>query len=121
MENWRSAKARFPKYGDMAKAYAGAGETGFKILMSHDPSHWDGEISHKYGDIDLNLLAGAYARNAIWSGDSLAKMDPVQYVYKQWAGFIPDRGSKNYTLTVSSVLSDILDGLEFCRKSPYLN
>ncbi len=40
IENW-SNKARFPKYGDMAKAYAGTEKYQFKLLISHDPSHWD--------------------------------------------------------------------------------
>src|ERR1043166_1187149 len=40
VQNW-SSKVRFPKYGDMAKAYAGSEKYPFKILMSHDPSHWD--------------------------------------------------------------------------------
>ena len=39
IENW-SAKARFPKHGNLAKAYVGTGEASVKLLLSHDPSHW---------------------------------------------------------------------------------
>ena len=56
IENW-SAKARFPKYGDLKKAYEGAEAYPFKILMSHDPSHWEAEVRKSYPDIDL-MLAG---------------------------------------------------------------
>ena len=41
VENW-SAKGNFPKYGQLQKAYSGSEQLPFKILMSHDPSHWDG-------------------------------------------------------------------------------
>ncbi|HRH60211.1 MAG TPA: metallophosphoesterase, partial [Chitinophagaceae bacterium] len=40
IENW-SASSRFPKYGKMHEAYPGTEKYPFKILMSHDPSHWD--------------------------------------------------------------------------------
>ena len=56
IENW-SSKARFPKYGDMAKAYAGTEKYPFKILISHDPSHWDAQVLPHYSDIDLMLAA----------------------------------------------------------------
>ncbi|MGH2647170.1 MAG: metallophosphoesterase, partial [Ginsengibacter sp.] len=48
IQNW-SAKARFPKYGNMAKAYAGTEKYPFKILISHDPSHWDAQVRQQYG------------------------------------------------------------------------
>jgi predicted MPP superfamily phosphohydrolase len=54
IENW-SSKARFPKYGKLDVAYSGAEKYPFKILMSHDPSHWDAEVRPKYPDIDLVL------------------------------------------------------------------
>src|SRR5207245_1467079 len=42
IENW-SAKSRFTSYGDLTKAYEGTATYPFKILMSHDPSHWKAE------------------------------------------------------------------------------
>ena len=54
VENW-SAKASFKKYGDLKKAYEGASSYPFKILMSHDPSHWDAQVRKLYKDIDLTL------------------------------------------------------------------
>ncbi|MES1223990.1 MAG: metallophosphoesterase, partial [Bacteroidota bacterium] len=54
IENW-GAKARFPKYGDLKKAYEGADAYPFKILMSHDPSHWEAQVQPQYADVDLTL------------------------------------------------------------------
>lgn len=84
IENW-GAKARFPKYGKMDLAYQGTEEAAVKILLSHDPSHWDAEVIPKYKDIDL-MLAGH--THGMQFGIEIAgiKWSPIQYMYKQWAG-----------------------------------
>ncbi|MDP4130797.1 MAG: metallophosphoesterase [Bacteroidota bacterium] len=84
IENW-SAKKRFPKYGKMGEAYPGTEKYPFKILMSHDPSHWDAEVRPKYGDIDLTLAGHTHGMQF---GVEIPgfKWSPVQYVYKEWAG-----------------------------------
>jgi uncharacterized protein len=84
IENW-SAKARFPKYGKLEKAYAGTEAIPFKLLLSHDPSHWDAEVRTKYPDIDLMLSGHTHGMQF---GVELPwfKWSPVQYVYQQWAG-----------------------------------
>ncbi len=94
VENW-SAKARFPKYGKLAEAYAGSENVPFKILMSHDPSHWDGEVRPQFSDIDL-MLAGH--THGMQFGVELPwlKWSPVQYVYKQWAGLYEEKHQKLY-------------------------
>ncbi len=94
IENW-SAKARFPKYGDLKKAYAGAADYPFKILMSHDPSHWDAQVRPDYADIDL-MLAGH--THGMQFGVEIPgfKWSPVQYVYKQWAGLYETERQKLY-------------------------
>ncbi len=94
VQNW-SAKARFPKYGNMEKTYAGSATHPFKILMSHDPSHWDGEIRTKYPDIDLMLSGHTHGMQF---GVELPgfKWSPVQYVYEQWAGLYEKDAQKLY-------------------------
>ncbi|HEY0040774.1 MAG TPA: metallophosphoesterase [Flavisolibacter sp.] len=84
IQNW-SALGNFPKYGSLSKAYAGAEKYPFKILMSHDPTHWDAEVRPKFSDIDLTLSGhthgfqfGVEIPGFRWS--------PVQYVYNQWGG-----------------------------------
>lgn len=85
IENW-SAKPQFPKYGDMAKAYADIpADTSVKILLSHDPSHWDAEVLTKYTDVDL-MLAGHTHGMQFGVEIPGIKWSPVKYVYKKWAG-----------------------------------
>lgn len=84
VENW-SAKARFPKYGDLKKAYAGTENIPFKILLSHDPSHWDAQVLPDYPDIDL-MLAGHTHGMQFGIEIPGIKWSPVQYAYKEWAG-----------------------------------
>jgi predicted MPP superfamily phosphohydrolase len=94
IENW-SAKGSFPKYGKMEQAYRGAENYPFKILMSHDPSHWEAEVIPKYPDVDL-MLAGH--THGMQFGVEIPgfKWSPVQYVYKQWAGLYESGRQKLY-------------------------
>ena len=84
VENWGN-RAGFPKYGKLYKAHQGTEPYPFKVLLSHDPSHWDGEVNQKYKDIDLMLSGHTHGMQF---GVNLPhfKWSPVQYVYKQWAG-----------------------------------
>ena len=84
IENW-GAKAGFPKYGRMDLAYPGTEKYSFKLLMSHDPSHWDAEVRPKYGDIDL-MLSGHTHGMQFGIETPWFHWSPVQWVYKQWAG-----------------------------------
>jgi predicted MPP superfamily phosphohydrolase len=94
VENW-SAKARFPKYGKLDEAYAGAEKYPFKILMSHDPSHWDAQVRKEYPDIDLTLSGHTHGMQF---GLELPgfKWSPVQYIYKEWAGLYEEGKQKLY-------------------------
>lgn len=94
IENW-SAKGSFPKYGRMAEAYAGAEKYPFKILMSHDPSHWEAEVIPKYPNIDL-MLAGHTHGMQFGVEVPGFRWSPVQYVYKQWAGLYEQGNQKLY-------------------------
>ncbi len=92
IENW-SSKARFPKYGKLNVAYKGAEQYPFKILMSHDPSHWDAEVKPNYPDIDL-MLSGHTHGMQFGVELPFFKFSPVQWVYKQWAGLYEDGKQK---------------------------
>lgn len=94
IENW-GAKANFPKYGKMEHAYRGAEDVPFKILMSHDPSHWDAEVLTKYNDIDL-MLSGHTHGMQFGVEIPWLRWSPVQYVYKQWAGLYESGHQKLY-------------------------
>ena len=86
IENW-SAKANFPKYGDMRKAYDGLKEKNipFKILMSHDPSHWHAQVIPEYGDVNLTLSGHTHGMQ-FGVDTKYFKWSPVQYMYNEWAG-----------------------------------
>ena len=94
VENW-SDKARFPKYGNLKQAYTDTSAYPFKILMSHDPSHWQAEVIKNYSDIDL-MLAGH--THGMQFGVEIPgfKWSPVQYIYKQWAGTYTQGKQKLY-------------------------
>ncbi|GAA5031264.1 phosphoesterase [Marivirga lumbricoides] len=83
VENWGAG--RFAKYGNLAKAYSGTEEFPAKILLSHDPSHWDAQVRKDFPDIDLMLAGHTHGfQFGVEVGDF--KWSPSQYVYKQWAG-----------------------------------
>lgn len=86
IENW-GAKAHFPKYGSMTNAYAGLPEKNipFKILLSHDPSHWTAQVRPEYPDIDLTLSGHTHGMQFGVEIPWL-KWSPIQYIYKHWAG-----------------------------------
>lgn len=86
IENW-GAKAHFPKYGSMKNAYEGLPEKNipFKILLSHDPSHWTNQVRTEYQDIDLTLSGHTHGMQFGVEIPWL-KWSPVQYIYKYWAG-----------------------------------
>ncbi|MES2479617.1 MAG: metallophosphoesterase [Bacteroidota bacterium] len=86
IENW-GAKAHFPKYGSMKDAYLGLPEKNipFKILLSHDPSHWTNQVRTEYQDIDLTLSGHTHGMQFGVEIPWL-KWSPVQYIYKYWAG-----------------------------------
>lgn len=95
VENW-SAKG-FHTYGDMARAYAGLESQNIpvKILLSHDPSHWDAQVNKKYKDVDLTLSGHTHGMQF---GVEIPgfKWSPVQYMYNKWAGLYEEGGQYLY-------------------------
>lgn len=85
IENWGARG--FTQYGDMQKAVAGLKEADVpvKILLSHDPSHWEAEVRKDYPDITLTLSGHTHGMQFGIDIPGL-KWSPVQYVYKHWAG-----------------------------------
>ncbi|NIK73961.1 hypothetical protein FHS56_001474 [Thermonema lapsum] len=82
VQNWGTG--RFPKYGKLHKAYQGTEDYPVKILLSHDPSHWDAQIRPEFPDIDLTLAGHTHGMQfGIEIGDF--RWSPAKYRYKQWA------------------------------------
>lgn len=84
IENW-GGNMRFPRYGKLKEAHEGTEPFPYKILMSHDPSHWDMQVTLEYPDIDLTLSGHTHGMQM---GIEIPgfKWSPVQYIYKNWAG-----------------------------------
>jgi predicted MPP superfamily phosphohydrolase len=95
IENWGARG--FTKYGDMEKAVAGLKDLNIpvKILLSHDPSHWEAQVRKDYQDIALTLSGHTHGMQF---GIDIPgfKWSPVQYLYKQWAGLYQEQNQYLY-------------------------
>ena len=81
--------------GNLAKAYQGTEEYPVKLLLSHDPTHWDAEVRPRYSDIDVTFSGHTHgAQFGVEVGDT--KWSPAQYFYKQWAGLYQDGNQRLY-------------------------
>lgn len=90
VENW--GKGGFQKKGDLNLASAQIHKDEFKILMSHDPSHWDAQV--KQNDFNYHLTLSGHT-HGLQMGIEIAgwiKWSPSKYVYKQWAGLYEEAG-----------------------------
>jgi len=82
VENWGAG--RFSKYGDLEKAYKGAEDKPVKLLLSHDPSHWDAQIRPEFRDIDVTFAGHTHGfQFGVEIGDF--RWSPSKYIYRQWA------------------------------------
>lgn len=82
VENW--GLPPFPQYGDLEKALRNINHTHFKILMSHDPTHWDAEVRPK-SDVDLTLSGHTHAMQF---GINIfgIRWSPIKWRYPRWYG-----------------------------------
>jgi uncharacterized protein len=85
VENY-SAHPRFPKYGDLEKAYQGAEQASLKLLLSHDPSHWEDQVLSRFQNIAVTFSGHTHGMQFGVEIPGWIKWSPIQYVYKQWAG-----------------------------------
>ncbi len=94
VENY-SGKKNFSRYGDMKQATENYQIQGVNILLSHDPSHWNTEITNDYKFIDLTLSGHTHGMQF---GIEIPgfKWSPVQYMYKQWADLYEEEHQKLY-------------------------
>jgi len=82
-ENW--GERGFTKYGKLDRAWKGTEDAPVKLLLSHDPSHWDAQVRKNYPDVDLMLSGHTHGfQFGVQIGDF--KWSPSQYAYKQWSG-----------------------------------
>jgi len=84
IQNW-SGKRNFSRYGDLEIAYPGSKGAAVKLLLSHDPSHWDTEVLKDYKDIDISFAGHTHGMQFGFEFGKI-RWSPVQWVYKEWAG-----------------------------------
>ena len=93
VENWGH---NFKQAGDLNKASQHLTKDDFKILMSHDPSHWDHIIQHDDKHFQLTLSGHTHGMQFGIEIPGYFKWSLAQYVYKQWAGLYENLGRYVY-------------------------
>ena len=83
VENWGDG---FKKKGDIDKAINGLDESDFKIVLSHDPSHWDKILVDHKEKFNLTLSGHTHGMQFGIEIPGFIKWSPVKYRYKYWAG-----------------------------------
>lgn len=93
VENWGN---NFKKAGDINKASANLTKDDFKILMSHDPSHWEYEVKNHEKNFHLTLSGHTHGMQFGIEIPGYFKWSLAQYMYKQWAGLYENKGRYIY-------------------------
>ena len=89
VENWGKG---FNQAGDLKKASAKINKEDFKILMSHDPSHWEHKVKQDDFNYHLTLSGHTHGLQMGIEIPGWIKWSPSQFVYKQWAGLYEEFG-----------------------------
>ena len=84
VENW--GKGRFKKKGDIDMACLGLTNSDFKIVMSHDPSHWDKVLIDHKTHFHLTLSGHTHGMQFGIEIPGWISWSPVKWAYKYWAG-----------------------------------
>ncbi|MGF1556140.1 metallophosphoesterase [Paucihalobacter sp.] len=90
VENW--GRGGFKKAGDLKKASENLSETDFKILMSHDPSHWEEVVLNDDTHYHLTLSGHTHGMQFGIEIPGWIKWSPVSWRYKYWAGIYKEKG-----------------------------
>ena len=90
VENW--GRGGFKKAGDLKKAVANVDKDDFKILMSHDPSHWEDVVLHDAYHYHLTLSGHTHGMQFGIEIPGWIKWSPVKWRYKYWAGIYQELG-----------------------------
>lgn len=93
LENWGK---HFGEFGDIDKASENVTATDFKILMSHDPSHWEYIVKQHPKNIQLTLSGHTHGMQFGIEIPGYFKWSLAKYIYKQWAGLYEEFGRYVY-------------------------
>ncbi|HPE82112.1 MAG: metallophosphoesterase [Aequorivita sp.] len=90
VENW--GENGFKQAGDLDKACKGISDSDFKILMSHDPSHWQAKVKRDPRHFHLTLSGHTHGMQFGIEIPGIIKWSPIKYRYKNWAGIYEEFG-----------------------------
>ncbi|MFD2147368.1 metallophosphoesterase [Mucilaginibacter antarcticus] len=92
IQNWGRG---FVQVGDLGKAMQGVDPNAFKILLSHDPTHWEEQV--RKIDTDIHLTLSGHTHGAQFGVETEGlRWSPVQYRYLNWAGLIHQKNRYLY-------------------------
>ena len=83
VENWG---LNFKKAGDLKKTSENVPANAFKIVMTHDPSHWDAEIVNHQPKYQLTLSGHTHGMQFGFDIPSVLEWSPAKYIYPEWGG-----------------------------------
>ncbi len=90
VENWGAGG--FKKAGDLNKACSAVANEDFKILMSHDPSHWQAQVKEDERNFHLTLSGHTHGMQFGIEIPGWFRWSPVKYRYENWAGIYEEFG-----------------------------
>ena len=79
----------------MEKALQGVPQKDFKILLSHDPSHWDEVVKNHPSKIHLTLAGHTHGMQ-FGIETPVIRWSPAKYRYPNWAGLAEKAGRYLY-------------------------
>jgi len=92
VQNWGKG---FKKVGDLDKALKGIDQKAFKILLSHDPTHWEEKV--RYNPANIHLTLSGHTHGAQFGVEIPGfRWSPVQYRYLDWAGLVNEKNRYLY-------------------------
>jgi predicted MPP superfamily phosphohydrolase len=93
MENW--GRGGFSKYGDLEKTFAGSSPDSFKILLSHDPTHWEEQVMNNPRMINLTFAGHTHGMQFGFEIGGI-RFSPIEFRYKRWAGLYAENNRYLY-------------------------
>jgi len=82
IQNW-SNLGKFPKYGDLEKAYKGTEGIPVKLLLSHDPTHWRQQVLNYKPDIKVSFAGHTHGLQ-FGIDTAFYRWSPAKYIYPEW-------------------------------------
>lgn len=93
VENWGT---NFKKVGDLKKTTDGVSTNDFKIVLTHDPSHWTAEIVGHPQQYQLTLSGHTHGMQFGIDIPGIIEWSPSKYIYPEWGGLYQQKNQYLY-------------------------